>query len=121
MIFIRHAEPDKYGNLTEEGIEAASKLNIQRKGYIYCSSLPRSIETATMLFPKHPLHEDGDLNEWDKSTETADQFKIRVARALRNLPQDCIVIGHARFMTWAHWLLKHEVALGFDYLEGFEV
>jgi hypothetical protein len=134
MIFIRHAEPDSSGNLTARGEKRASEFIRPEGGFIitdqhdpsgkvwliYSSELPRSVKTANIIFPDVKIRNISELNEWDKSKETMDQFKCRVRRALKWLPEEAIVVSHSRWMTWAHWLLKGEVALGFDYLESFE-
>lgn len=121
ITFIRHAEPNQEGDLTARGVYASTNKYIPLEGRpIFTSSLPRSIQTAWIMFPGNLLERRSNLDEWNKDDETSDQFKERVSKALEELPKDCIVIGHARFMNWAYWLLKKEPTLGFDYLEGFD-
>ena len=122
ICFIRHAEPDRNGDLSEHGLLSAKKFIFYLKPgqKVFVSELLRSKKTAQAIFPlMEDFYSMEILNEWDKNSETEAQFKDRVERALKELPDDCVVIGHSRFMNWAHWILKGKPTLGFDYLEGF--
>lgn len=129
MIFIRHAEPDKDERLSERGrVAILASLELGRfpkydRSFVYFTSyLPRSIETMQIIYPEANWIPFRLLNEWNKTTESLEEFKSRVSRMVEEIKKEknVIIIGHSRWMTWAHWLLKGEPALGFDYLEGFE-
>lgn len=121
VIFIRHAEPDKNDDITEEGAALAAKITLPdaRK---FCSKLPRSYKTLLSMKNHGPYLLLKCFNEWDKNKETEDDFKNRVEENLSTLLNngDVVIVSHSRWMNWAYWLLKGKPTLGFDYLEGFE-
>lgn len=122
LVFIRHAEPDKDGNITKQGAEICRSSSIGSYQTCISSELPRSQQTLKELGVSHSPIINGFFNEWDKENESDEQFKKRVEYALTFIPKSgrTLIVGHARFMNWAYWLLKGEPTLGFDYLEGFE-
>jgi broad specificity phosphatase PhoE len=129
ITFIRHAEPAKDGDLSADGLIACRNTHIpydREPGNfpIYVSKLARSRQTASELFTNNVwILQEPIFNEWNKDYETADHFKERVRLGinfLKRINKECVVVGHARWMNWAYWLLKGEPTLGFDYLESFE-
>lgn len=143
LVFIRHAEPVREGydfnrQLTKDGEDAANnyrKKNIGKFGLfddVLTSHMKRSKQTADIIFGKsiktRGRHAEFMFNEYNKNSETKENFIERVRNALDWLTKimkehkvNVVVVSHARWMTVAHQILKpNEIVLGFDFLERFE-
>lgn len=124
--FIRHASKDGEGffaGLTKSGASEAGSLKPPKVDIVLTSQMPRSIETAKILYPKNKGVIIPHLNEFDKSRETWNQFIIRVQQALpfiEAMEGTVAVVGHGRWMNVAYQWLKQDLVVGFDFLEWFE-
>jgi hypothetical protein len=134
IIFIRHAEPKRDCGKDPGIVMPMANPEHFLFGHTQvlgiCSSLKRSQETLANITNSwnQGTIVVSELNEWDKETESKEAFMGRVNYGLsvlkelaKNQPNGILVCGHSRWMVAAHWILKNEIALGFDYLEGFEV
>lgn len=134
IIMIRHAEPKLVKAFDKPIKTPVDKKRWPLEMYThaqlprFCSTLKRGRQTLEQITGswKTSIEELDALREWDKELESKNSFIKRVEYGLSLLEErshgakhGIFVIGHSRWMVAAHYILKGEIALGFDYLEGF--